>query len=46
MPPAGYGEPGAPDHLQVHGGTALRRSDLRRFEVRDQRGATLLTIPV
>jgi hypothetical protein len=46
VPPAGYGEPGAPDHLQVHGGTSLQRSDLRRFEVRDQSGATLLTIPV
>jgi hypothetical protein len=46
VPPAGYGEPGAPDHLQVHGGTALRRSDLRRFEVRDDKGGTLLTIPV
>lgn len=46
VPPAGYGEPGAPDHLQVHGGTALRRSDLRRFEIRDQGGGTLLTIPL
>jgi putative zinc finger protein len=46
VPPAGYGVPGAPDHLQVHGGTALKRSDLRRFEVHDQRGGTLLTIPV
>jgi len=46
VPPAGYGEPGAPDHLQVHGGTALRRADLGRFEVRDQTGGILLTIPV
>lgn len=46
VPATGYGEPGAPDHLQVHGGTALRRSDLGRFEVRDQSGGTLLTIPV
>jgi Putative zinc-finger len=46
VPPTGYGEPGAPDHLQVHGGTSLSRADLRRFEVRDQRGGTLLTIPV
>lgn len=46
VPPAGYGEPGAPDHLQVHGGTALRRSDLQRFEVRDEGGGLLLTIPV
>jgi hypothetical protein len=46
VPPAGYGRPGAPDHLQVHGGTALRRSDLQRFEVRDQKGGILLTIPV
>lgn len=46
VPSPGYGEPGGPDHLQVHGGTALRRSDLQRFEVRDQNGTTLLTIPV
>jgi hypothetical protein len=46
VPPPGYGVPGGPDHLQVHGGTALRRSDLQRFEIRDQRGTTLLTIPV
>ena len=46
VPPAGYGEPGAPGHLQVHGGTSLQRSDLRRFEVRDEQGGTLLTIPV
>lgn len=46
VPPAGYGEPGAPRHLQVHGGTALHRSQVRRFEVRDQSGGTLLTIPV
>jgi hypothetical protein len=46
IPSPGYGEPGGPDHLQVHGGTVLRRSDLQRFEVRDQRGGTLLTIPV
>jgi hypothetical protein len=46
VPPMGYGEPGAPDHLQVHGGTSLQRSDLQRFEVRDQSGGTLLTIPV
>ncbi|GLY74060.1 anti-sigma factor family protein [Actinoallomurus iriomotensis] len=46
VPRAGYGTPGAPDHLQVHGGTALRRSDLRRFEVRDQNDGILLVIPV
>ena len=46
VPPAGYGEPGAPDHLQVHGGTSLQRSDLQRFEIRDQSDRTLLTIPV
>lgn len=46
VPPPGYGQPGGPDHLQVHGGTALRRSELRRFEIRDKNGTTLLTIPV
>ncbi|MFB9837822.1 anti-sigma factor family protein [Actinoallomurus acaciae] len=46
VPGSGYGVPGAPDHLQVHGGTALRRSDLRWFEVHDQNGGVLLTIPV
>jgi hypothetical protein len=45
--PTGYGVPGSStDHLQVHGGTALRKDDLQRFEVTDQNGGTLLTIPV
>jgi hypothetical protein len=38
--------PGTPDPLQVHGGTALRRPELGRLEVRDQDGTTLLTIPL
>jgi hypothetical protein len=46
VPPIGYGEPGAPDHLQIHGGTAFKRSDIRSFEIQDQKGDTLLTIPV
>jgi hypothetical protein len=45
VPPLGYGEPGAPDHLQVHGGTAFTRAELGHFEIRDQTGGTLLTIP-
>jgi hypothetical protein len=46
VPPVGYGLPGAPDHLHLHGGTAIRRSELTRFEVRVERGGKLLTIPV
>jgi hypothetical protein len=46
VPPLGYGRSGAPGHLHLHGGTAVRRSELARFEVWAERGGKLLSIPV
>jgi hypothetical protein len=47
VPTKGYGFPGSPASLQVHGGTALGRSDLARFDVQvEGSGRTLLSIPV
>jgi hypothetical protein len=47
VPPEGYGFPGTPADLQVHGGTAVHRDDLVRFDVRiEGSGRTLLSIPV
>jgi hypothetical protein len=47
VPPKGYGVPGSPASLQVHGGTAIDRADLARFDVQvDGSGRTLLSIPV
>ncbi|GAA4637465.1 zf-HC2 domain-containing protein [Actinoallomurus vinaceus] len=46
VPPKGYGVPGAPAHLQVHGGTAAQRSQIIRFDVLIENGGTLLRIPV
>jgi hypothetical protein len=47
VPVRGYGFPGSPASLQVHGGTALRRADLARFDVQvEGDGRTLLSIPV
>lgn len=46
VPPVGHRMPGAPDHLHVHGGTAVSRSDLARFEVQAEQGGHLLSIPV
>ncbi|MBC6460953.1 anti-sigma factor family protein [Actinomadura sp. HBU206391] len=43
---AGYGLPGSPAHLAVHGGTASLRSEIVRFEVETDTGRRLLTIPV
>lgn len=45
VPPKGYGVLGSPDHLQVHGGTAVPRQDLARFDV-EVEGGSLLSIPV
>ncbi|GAA4637463.1 anti-sigma U factor RsuA [Actinoallomurus vinaceus] len=44
VPPRGYGVPGAPEHLRVHGGTAVARADLARFDVVADDGRTLLTL--
>jgi hypothetical protein len=48
VPPKGYGLPGSPmKSLQVHGGTAISRADLARFDVQiEGSGRTLLSIPV
>ncbi|WP_433172349.1 anti-sigma factor family protein [Actinoallomurus sp. CA-150999] len=46
VPPKGYGVLGSPDHLQVHGGTAVQRENLARFDVEVEGGGTLLSIPV
>jgi hypothetical protein len=46
VPPKGYGVPGSPAHLKVHGGTAITRADLVRFEVEANDGRTLLRLPV
>ncbi|MFE5300728.1 zf-HC2 domain-containing protein [Streptomyces sp. NPDC056632] len=46
VPEPGYGVPGKPEPLQVHGGAALRRGDIARFEVVTRSGASLVTIPV
>ncbi|WP_131742192.1 anti-sigma factor family protein [Actinomadura roseirufa] len=46
VPAKGYGVPGSPDPLMVHGGTGIARGDLDRLEVRIDGGGTLLTIRV
>ncbi|MFD0683039.1 anti-sigma factor family protein [Actinomadura fibrosa] len=48
VPAKGYGVPGSPAPLITHGGTALTRADISRFEVRIDggQGGTLLTIPL
>lgn len=46
VPDKGYGVPGSPAPLITHGGTAIQRKDLDRFEVKIEGGGTLLTIPV
>jgi hypothetical protein len=48
VPPKGYGLPGSPlPKLQVHGGTAIERADLARFDVQiEGSGRSLISIPV
>jgi Putative zinc-finger len=46
VPPKGYGVPGSPDHLQVHGGISVKPSDISRYDVLIEGGGTLVTIPV
>jgi hypothetical protein len=47
VPAKGYGFPGTPAKLQVHGGTAFVRADIARFDVQVEGGGrTLLSIPV
>jgi len=47
VPRRGYGFPGTPVSLRVHGGTVVGRADLARFEVQvEGSGRTLVRIPV
>lgn len=46
VPPNGYGVPGSPGHLQVHGGIAAKPADISRFDVLVEGGGRLVTIPV
>ncbi|GGM71848.1 hypothetical protein GCM10012275_47950 [Longimycelium tulufanense] len=45
VPDKGYGVPGSPDPLQWQGGVALSAKDIERFEVRTDRGDTLVQVP-
>lgn len=44
VPTKGYGVPGSPDPLVVTGTTALKMSDIERFEVHKQDGTVLATV--
>jgi hypothetical protein len=44
VPPTGYGVPGSPEPLYIHGGSALPLQDIDRFEVVTKTGRTLLTV--
>lgn len=44
VPPAGYGVPGSPDPLYMHGGSATPLKDIDHFEVVTSAGKKLLTI--
>jgi hypothetical protein len=46
VPPKGYGVPGSPAHLQVHGGISVPPGDVSRFDVLVEGGGRLVTIPV
>ncbi|MFI0355458.1 anti-sigma factor family protein [Actinomadura sp. 9N407] len=46
VPPKGYGVPGSEAPLITHGGTAIPRNQIDRFEVVQEDGGKLLTIPV
>ncbi|HEX4811343.1 MAG TPA: zf-HC2 domain-containing protein [Nonomuraea sp.] len=45
VPPAGYGVPGSPDPLYMHGGSATQLTDIDHFEVVTATGRKLLTVP-
>jgi hypothetical protein len=44
VPPAGYGVPGSPDPLYMHGGSPWKLQDIDHFEVVTTSGKTLLTV--
>lgn len=46
VPVSGYGVPGSPTPLYVHGGTGLPPTAIDHFEVRTTAGKTLLTVGV
>jgi len=46
VPERGYGVPGSPEPLYVHGGVAWGPAGIDRFEVRTGGGSTLLTVTV
>ncbi|WP_329427270.1 zf-HC2 domain-containing protein [Streptosporangium sp. NBC_01495] len=46
VPERGYGVPGSPEPLYVHGGVAWEPAGIDRFEVRTTGGDTLLTVTV
>jgi hypothetical protein len=46
VPPKGYGVPGSPAHLQVHGGISVPPGDVSHFDVLVEGGGRLVTIPV
>ena len=44
VPPAGYGVPGSPDPLYMHGGSPWKLEEIDHFEVVTTTGKTLLTV--
>ncbi|MFD3998706.1 hypothetical protein [Streptomyces sp. NPDC058548] len=46
VPAPGYGVPGQPEALLVHGAAALKRDAIERFEIVDQRGNALVAMDV
>lgn len=45
VPEEGYGVPGSPKHLQVHGGIAGKAGDVSRWDVIVEGGGRLVSIP-
>ncbi|NUR92479.1 MAG: zf-HC2 domain-containing protein [Nonomuraea sp.] len=46
VPPAGYGVPGSPEPLYMHGGSPWPLNQIDRFEVDTTAGQTILTVDV
>ncbi len=46
VPRAGYGVPGSPDPLVLHGASSMPRTDVERVEIRTSQGKTILAVPV
>ncbi|NRQ30529.1 hypothetical protein HII36_01540 [Nonomuraea sp. NN258] len=46
VPPTGYGVPGSPAPLYMHGGSPTALTDIDRFEVVTRTGRTLLTVDI